>query len=152
MDLEVYLEKNSVNLKQEKHHGAFLNHLCNNLDIFGIKNPYKIFPEVRMQEKNENKEISFYSQSDLVILNSALYIIEAKVLRTDLTLEKELDKIRDIRTQLKNAYGFFKRNFKESPVLIGAYKSLESKGFSYYYQEPGGRLPVYKEILQVPCL
>ncbi|MDD5192927.1 MAG: hypothetical protein PHH54_03010 [Candidatus Nanoarchaeia archaeon] len=165
MDLEGYLEVNATNIVPEKAHFLFTETICDNLDKIGIKPPYKIFKEVRLKNfKKSKKEESyepknprlinkdFYRQSDLIIFNSNLYIIEAKVIRTINHKRKEADKIRNIRKQLSAAYAFFKDNFKVSPVLIGAYTRLNSKNFYFFNQNPDGSCPDDSEVLKISGL
>lgn len=165
MDLEGYLEANTTNTIQERIHSLFIEAICNNLDKIGIKSPYRIFKEVKLKDFRKSKQEEdyelknpslinkdFYRQSDLIVFNSDLYIIEAKVIRTINHERREADKIRDIRKQLSAAYAFFKDNFKVSPILIGAYKRLNSKNFYFYNQNPDGSSPDNLEILQIPCL
>ena len=169
MDLEGYLEANTTNIIQERIHSLFIEIICDNLDKIGIKPPYKIFKEVRLKNFKKSKpeedyepknprliNKEFYRQSDLIILNSDLYIIEAKVIRTINHEKKESDKIREIRKQLSAAYAFFNGNFKDSPkfppVLIGAYQRLNSNNFYFYRQNPDGSAPNSLEISKVSRL
>ena len=161
MSLDVYLRDNRITAKQERIHSLFVETICNNLDKIGIQSPYKIFKEVRLrdlkkQEDEEPKDSKlinkgFYRQSDLIIFNSDLYIIEVKVIRTDNHKRREGDKIRELRKQLSAGYNFFKNNFKTYPILIGAYKRLNSNNFYFYHQNPDGSAPTISEISQVSC-
>ena len=135
MDLEKYLEVNTTKIVQERVHSLFIETICNNLDKIGIKPPYRIFKEVRLKDfkkskREEDYELKnpklknsnpinkgFYRQADLIVFNSGLYIIEAKVIRTINHERREADKIRNIRKQLSIAYAFFKDNFKASPIF-----------------------------------
>ncbi len=162
MNLEKYLKNNTMkDVKQERIHSSFIETICNNLNEIGIGSPYKIFKEVRLSDLNKkNKEEKgkkytqknrFNRQSDLVIFNSDLYIIEAKVIRTNNPERKERNKIRELRRQLSEGFSFFKKNFKTYPILIGAYKRLNSNHFYFYYQNSDGRGPLDSEISKISC-
>ena len=165
MSLEVYLKNNRIKAKQERIHSDFVETICHNLDKIGIESPYKIFKEVRLRDFKKKKgdvgetepknprliNKDFYRQSDLIIFNSELYIIEVKVIRSSNHERKEGDNIRAIRKQLSAGYSFFKKNFKTNPVLIGVYKRLNSSNFHFYYQNPDGSIPSNSEISQISC-
>lgn len=158
-----YLTSNVVTAKQEKIHSEFVSTICNNLENIGINQPYDFFKEVRLRDfekdKQEDEEPSnfrfinreVYRQSDIIVVNHELYIIEAKVIRTNNHKRKEGDKIRELRKQLTAGYSFFKRNFGIHPNLIGAYETLNSNHFNYFYQNPDGCCPKESDILQISC-
>jgi hypothetical protein len=160
MNLEAYLAESISSADKKTSHTKFVDFISKNLSIFGIKRPYIWFSEVGIFERtiknigsDKKEEKKTLTCSDLVVLNSGLYVFEAKIIcpnNKDMQ-KKEKDKIRRIKNQLSLAYGFFNRNFDIKPILIGAYKIENSPDFYYYFQDADGSTPKDSEILKVSC-
>lgn len=167
MDLEAYLSKNEGLVKIESCHSRFVDFISENLDIFGIAEPYTQFREVSLFEETQVKvktkskksevkvktKIKTLSQSDLIILNSDFYIFEAKTIQIngEDPHRRERSKIKDIGKQLSLAYSYFNKRFNIKPVLIGAYKQQTDSDFFYFHQNPDGSAPRLEDISKVPC-
>lgn len=137
MDLIDYLRANKdPRPNKEKIHTDLILDFLDRIDELNIKKPYEIFREVRIiTPKGEYK-----TQSDIIILNSKLYIVEAKVLRPskwekkDKPLETRINFTRNsIIRQLKPANDFFKEYFNRNSVCSGIYRLEGEKDFSHYF-------------------
>jgi hypothetical protein len=139
MDLCDYLTRNTVpKYCKDKVHTQLVLDFIDLIPHFkfddGLKEhispPYTPFREVRLLDPHEG----FRGSADLVILNSKLYIIEAKVMHPErwTVLNKTFDTRKKethqtIEHQIKKAHAFFKKHFPTDIECLGIYRLANSK-------------------------